>query len=229
MDGPVGMDGKDSGILTTMVQPPPGVSSTSRLPPTASTNPRATASPSPTPTPFSESPSRWNGWKTRSRSCGRIPGPRSMIRMSTLPATGPASTRSPFPLPWINPLSTRLAMARSRSTGSVQMRGSGDSMSTTTSSPRGPRLSTAVSMSSFTSVLWSRTSIEPVWSRLMSRRFSTRLFSRSDSSSMVCKRIRVSSGPKVSCSESRLDDAALIEASGVRRSWLTAARRAERS
>ena len=39
-----------------MVQPPPGVSSTSRLPPTASTNPRATASPSPTPTPVSGVP-----------------------------------------------------------------------------------------------------------------------------------------------------------------------------
>jgi hypothetical protein len=63
----------------------------------------------------------------------------------------------------------------------------------------------------------------------MSRRFSTRLLSRSASSSMVCKQDRVSSGPKVSWSERRLDDAALIEASGVRRSWLTAASRADRS
>ena len=63
----------------------------------------------------------------------------------------------------------------------------------------------------------------------MSSRFSTRALSRSASSSMVCSRMRVSSGPKSSWSDRRLDDAALIEASGVRRSWLTAASSAERS
>src|SRR5580704_12775228 len=218
-----------SGIRTTIVQPPPGVSSMSRSPPTASTNPRATARPSPTPTRLSESPRRWKGWKTASRSWRRIPGPRSITLMSTRPATAPASMRSPFPPAWVSALSIRLATARSRSTGSVCTRGSGVSTSTTTSSPRGPRLSTAAAISSWTSVLWSSTSIDPVCRRFMSSRFSTRLFNRSDSSSIVCSRIRVSSGPKASWSESRLEDAALIDARGVRRSWLTAASSADRS
>ena len=54
-------------------------------------------------------------------------------------------------------------------------------------------------------------------------------FSRSASSSMVWTRIRVSSGPNSSWSERRLDEAALIDANGVRRSWLTAASSADRS
>ncbi len=116
--------GPTAGRRTTIVQPPPGVSSTSNSPPTASTNPRATARPSPTPIRLSESPRRWNGWKTTSRSSGRIPGPRSMTRMSTLPATDPASMRSPVPAAWTSALSIRLATARSRSTGSVRTRGS---------------------------------------------------------------------------------------------------------
>src|ERR1700676_68781 len=111
--------GMISGILITMVQPPPGVSSMSSSPPMATTKPRATARPRPTPTRLVESPRRWNGSKTRSRSARGIPGPRSMTRMSTRPATRPASMRRPDPPAWDSALSTRFATARSSSTGSV--------------------------------------------------------------------------------------------------------------
>ena len=75
------------------MSPPPGVSSTSISPPIASTKPLATASPSPTPSPCAESPSRWNGRKSRSRSSRGTPGPRSTTRTSTMPSTTPAVTR----------------------------------------------------------------------------------------------------------------------------------------
>ena len=167
--------------------PPPGVSSTSSSPPTASTNPRATARPSPTPPRLLGVAQALERLEHPIAVLGAIPGPRSMTRMSTRPATAPASMRSPLPPAWTSALSMRLATARSSSTGSVRIRGSGESTDHDHLVARGPRLSTAASMSSPTSVLWSRTSIEPVWSRLMSNRFSTRLFNRSASSSMVCE------------------------------------------
>src|SRR5205085_10987278 len=55
------------GSRTTTVSPPPGVSSTSIVPPMPSVNPRASARPSPSPVSLSVSPSRWNGWNTSSR------------------------------------------------------------------------------------------------------------------------------------------------------------------
>ena len=59
----------------TMVSPPPGVSSASISPPIASTKPFATARPSPTPSLWPESPSRWKGLNSRSRSARGTPGP----------------------------------------------------------------------------------------------------------------------------------------------------------
>src|SRR5262249_4032442 len=50
----------------TIVDPPPGVSSTAISPSIASTKPFATASPSPTPLRLPRSPNRWNGRKIRS-------------------------------------------------------------------------------------------------------------------------------------------------------------------
>src|SRR5664279_6582477 len=69
-----------AGSATTMVSPPPGVSSGRRVPPIDCTSPRHSASPRPTPVVLSRSPSRWNGAKTRSRSASGIPGPRSTTR-----------------------------------------------------------------------------------------------------------------------------------------------------
>ena len=63
----------------------------------------------------------------------------------------------------------------------------------------------------------------------MSSRFPTRLLSRSASTSIVSRRARACSSVNETSAESRLDDEALIDASGVRRSWLTAASSAVRS
>ena len=84
--------GGAAGSDSTMVSPPPGVSSGVSVPPIASVSPRDRASPRPTPVVLSVSPRRWNGAKTRSSSAGGMPGPRSMTRSSTrsprlLPAT----------------------------------------------------------------------------------------------------------------------------------------------
>src|SRR5664279_317609 len=82
--------------------------------------------------------------------------------MSTRPETGPASMRSPRPRAWMSALSTRLATARSSSTGSVLTRGRETGTAAVTSAPRGPRLSMAAAISSPTSVdSWS-TSVEQV-------------------------------------------------------------------
>ena len=56
----------------------------------------------------------------------------------------------------------------------------------------------------------------------MSSRFPTRSLSRSASTSIVSSRARACSSVKDTSSDSRLDADALIDASGVRRSWLTA-------
>src|ERR1700730_11774597 len=87
-----GSSSEGTGRLITIVRPPPSVSSTEISPPIASTKPRAPARPSPTPVSELTSPSRWNGWNTRSRWATGIPGPRSTTRRYTLPATIPAST-----------------------------------------------------------------------------------------------------------------------------------------
>src|SRR5581483_8156775 len=139
-----GVAGPGTGRLTTIVVPPPGVSSTVRSPPTASTKPFATARPSPTPAPFGLSPRRWNGRNTRSRSSLGMPGPVSITRRSTLSPTWPAMTRTGIPTgAWRTPFSTRLATARSRSAGSTSMRGSVSGTSVSTALSDAPRLDTA--------------------------------------------------------------------------------------
>ena len=63
----------------------------------------------------------------------------------------------------------------------------------------------------------------------MSSKLSTRPVSRSASMSMVLQKPRMSSGDQSTSSDNTLVAAALIEASGVRRSWETAERMAARS
>src|SRR5581483_4556876 len=94
--GSMGTSGPSAvGRTTTMVVPPPGVSSTVSSPPMATVKPRATARPRPTPAPEERSPSRWNGRNTRSRSAGGMPGPWSTTRTSTAdPGPPPATTRT---------------------------------------------------------------------------------------------------------------------------------------
>ena len=106
------------------VRPPPGVSSSSTLPPIASMNPRATASPRPTPARVLWSPRRWNGWNTRS-PIGRVDagtavddpevdaaGHLGRLRSRTCAGDGDQARA----------LATMLASARSRSAGSTEHR-----------------------------------------------------------------------------------------------------------
>src|SRR4029453_19418907 len=77
-----------SGKVTTMVRPPPGVGSATRVPPIASVNPLATASPSPIPpgprpgAAAGASSLRWNGRNMSSATPGARPGPWSTILSS---------------------------------------------------------------------------------------------------------------------------------------------------
>lgn len=64
-----------TGSETTMVRPPPGVSSGSTVLPIASARPLDTTSPSPTPVPSPGRPSRWKGMKARFLSASGMPGP----------------------------------------------------------------------------------------------------------------------------------------------------------
>ena len=73
----------------------PGVSSTASSPPMATENPRATARPRPTPAPVGRSPSRWNGWKTRSALGGR--DARALV--DDPHSTWPPTRRRPRPGP----------------------------------------------------------------------------------------------------------------------------------
>ena len=66
--------GRRRGSETTMVSPPPGVSSGSRVPPMASARPRDSASPRPTPVVLSVSPRRWNGQEDPVPVVGRDAG-----------------------------------------------------------------------------------------------------------------------------------------------------------
>jgi len=70
-------------IASTIVKPPPGVSSGVSVWPKACMSPRDSARPRPTPVVLSVSPSRWNGVNIRSRWSSEMPGPRSAIRSST--------------------------------------------------------------------------------------------------------------------------------------------------
>ena len=61
----------------------------------ASDRPRDSASPRPTPVVLSVSPHRWKGVKTRSRSAGGMPGPRSMTLSSTRSPSRPWAQLAP--------------------------------------------------------------------------------------------------------------------------------------
>ena len=193
----VGVWSSGTGSRTTMVHPPPGVSSRSSSPPTASANPRDTASPRPTPVPLSVSPRRWNGRNTRSRSAD--PDARSVVDDPEVDPSGHRAGLDPDGL--ARPVQERVVdevghdpldqdRDRSRAGGRPPRR------TPRTLRPRAPRLASALSTRSPTSVGPRSTSMAPVSRRLMSSRFSTRALSRSASSSMVWSRMPVSSGPK---------------------------------
>ena len=196
-------------------------------PPIASTNPRAMARPRPTPLPSARwSTTRWNGWNTSSRSFGRMPGPRSMTRMSTRrrPSSRPRrrDRGAGGPAPWRTALPTRLASARSSSAPSADTVGQRLGDVDLDGAPAAPRLATAANTVSSTPVGRSSTVSADACSRLMSSRLPTRSVSRSVSSSIVRWNSSTSSGAQSMSRWRRLEIDALIDASGVRRSWDTA-------
>ena len=151
--GESGSCGAASGIRTTMVQPPPGVSSTSSSPPTASTNPRATARPRPTPTPV-------------------VGVPEALERSEDPVAVLGPDPRTPVDDPDVHPAGHRTgldpeAAAPAVDQGVVDQVGHGPFEEHRIGAdagergfdvhghlpPRGPRLPTAASISSATSVL----------------------------------------------------------------------------
>src|SRR4051794_24173205 len=222
--------GGAAGRLMVIVNPPPGVASGTSVPPMASTSPRDSASPRPTPTVLSRSPSRWNGRKIRSQSSRGTPGPTSTTRSSTRPpselavtvggTSGGLNRRA---------LTTRLASARSSSAGSATTSGTSSGTRMATARAGGPIVSTADGTTSATSMGCRSRASAPAWSRLMSRRFSTRPRSRSSDSSAVASSSARSSSSKWTSALRRLLTAAVADASGVRRSWLTALSSAVRS
>ena len=94
----------------------------------------------------------------------------------------------------------------------------------------GPAMEPSVAATtSSTSVGWRLALSAPAWMRLMSRRFPTRWLSRSAAESIVCANAWTCTVSHLTSVWSRLVAEALMDASGVRRSWLTACRRAVRS
>ena len=208
-----------AGNETTMVSPPPGVSSGSRVPPMASTSPRDSASPRPIPVVLSVSPRRWKGRKTRSWSPGGMPGPRSMILIST---------RSPSRLllrcggvsggAYRSAFAATLASTRSSSPGSAWTRTGSSGRSTTMRTPSAPRSSRAREMTSSTAVGCRSIDMAPACSRLMSSRLSTSAANRSSEVSAASSSSWRSSASRRMSRLSRLETAALAAASGVRKS-----------
>ena len=174
-----------------------------------------------------------------------IPGPRSTTRRSTRSPKAPASMRTGWSAgDQRTAFSTTLATARSRSAGSASTGGSpsarwttmfggsrrpcpGDTPHPPGAEARGPAM--ALSTTSSTDTGWSAERRAPTWSRLMSSRFATSAMSRSVSSAMVETNSSRSSGDHGTSLSCRLEAAALIDASGVRRSCDTAWSRALRS
>ncbi len=116
----------------TMVRPPPGVSSGTRVPPITLMSPRATASPRPSPSPCGASPTRWKAAKMRSLSASATPGPRSMTRSCTVSPMRPAVTRTSASPLCLRAFSTTLASTRSSRPRSARTRGRSGSRSTST-------------------------------------------------------------------------------------------------
>ena len=139
-----------------------------------------------------ESPSRWNGWNSRSRSAGGMPGPRSTTRRSTRPSTAPA----------VDP-HRRLRRARTRPrcrhVGERALEQAGSAGPRAASRARRARPTSSRDAEAAqrrrddlleADARWRRISSAPVCSRLMSSRLPTSALSRSVSSSIVSRNSR---------------------------------------
>ena len=209
----------------TMVVPPAGVSSTMSSPPMALVKPRATARPSPTPAPWEGlSPSRWNGWKTRSRSRRRdaraaVDDADQHLR-SDLAGLDPhrrpfgRSGRGRCPPGWRPP--ARAAPGRHAPVAAIRARRPPPCWPAPPARPaprgRPPRGRRGAALGA----------TAPAWIRLMSSRLPTSVVRRSVSSSMVRRNSLRSTSDQAMSGWRRLLADALIPANGVRRSCDTA-------
>ena len=184
----------------------------------ASIRPRATARPSPTPSPAGTSPSRWNGSKIASSASAGTPGPRSTTRRLT---RGPdavlvqadTDTAMAAASVCLSAFSTTLAITRSSRPGSADTGGrSSGAVTAIDSAPGTARRVHSATVARSTSAL--REVMLPVCSRLMSSRFATRASNRSADSSTVASSSSRSSSDQAMAVLRRLEEAALIAASG---------------
>ena len=211
------------GSSMTIVRPPPGVSSADTSPPIASASPRATASPRPTPSPDGrvavplERQEDLLAGLLGHPGAGvarRAPGCARRARWST-PAPGRAAAGGAARSRRRCRAPGRAGPGRPRRPGPP---GRGSSRPGRARSPRRPppapprrgRPAAATATSA------------PAWSRDMSSRLPMSASSRSAESSMAASSSASSSGEKVTSIERRLPIAALMPASGVRRSCETA-------
>ncbi len=155
----------------------------------------------------------------RTRSPSGMPGPWSTTRTTSWPPLSRARTRTGRPPPWRTPFSKTLAKARSSCTGSATRGGRSGSAASLTVSPSSPIDVRAASKTPARSIGSRRGSALPDSSRETSIRFSTRRESRWPSETTASLSSRRSSA--VAVGESRAAPAAMIEVSGVRRSWET--------
>src|SRR6266540_4207934 len=226
-----GCDSATGSSKTTAV-PPDGDPSTQMRPPCASTTARAIARPRPLPVrPLAPSP-RKKGSNTRARSGAGMPGPWSATRTWTEPRHGAAETTiSPPGGEYRTEFSRRLDRTWSICTGSMGTSGrSGRTSVRIRTRERAGfiRCSTESITSSIPVSCFAGTSA-PARTRARSMMLPTKRFSRSVSSNTVRSSSRCCSGRCVTPSSRRLVTPALIEARGVRRSWVTEENRAARS
>jgi hypothetical protein len=207
-----------------MVRPPPEVSSGSSVPCIASAKPRDSVRPSPTPRALSPSPSRLKAAKIRSRSAAGTPGPWSTTRRVTLPPRALAVSSGGDPLgEYRSAFAVTFATTRSKSGGSTMIFGSSGGMRTITPRACGPMPPRAPAMISSRMAGRENTGSAPACSRLTSSRVASRWLSWPSDSSAVASSSSWSSAVSWISVARRQLTAAFAAASGVRRSWLTAA------
>ncbi len=216
---------------TTMVRPPPGVSSGSSVPPMASVEAA--------------------GQRQSEADAGRVVGVAEPLERAakTCSRASARDARAAVDDPQLDPVAERAAGDQRRAAGGAVAHarwrggwrgpapaargrrapsGRSSGRSTTTGRPSGRRRRAPGPRPRRARSGRSSTASAPACSRLMSSRLSTSAASRSSDSSAVSSSSSRSSVDHSTSRLSRLVTAALADASGVRRSWLTAASSAVR-
>ena len=122
-----------------------------------------------------------------------------------------------------NSVLDQVTIARSSNAGSACTSGVSSGTRMVAPAPRGrTRLVTAEDMTSAASIGWIASANAPAWRRPMSSRFSTTPLNRSNDSSAVASSSARSPSLSGRSDMRRVPTAALADASGVRKSWLTA-------